>query len=144
LDEYTENFAVNLIDDPKKREIIKFRDISGTIDWNHIKTWVAFCREHYGYVCRQGGSISRLTAIACETMNIDPLPTEDTPYLTLSYLVSPLSLKIAPITQTLTTHPKQWGSGNLGQGTVNGKLNGAPRIINDAITVVRSLGWRYL
>jgi len=91
-------FTIESNENSKQEGLMRFKDTSNKIDWDHIKTWISFCQQHHTNLCRPAGTVPGLTVIDCET-NIVPLPTDDTPYLTLSYVVSLGSPKFGPLAQ---------------------------------------------
>jgi hypothetical protein len=66
---------------------VKFKDTSGAIDWGHVKTWMSFCQQHHRDLCQQSQTVPGLTVIDCKSFKVVALPSSDTPYFTLSFVV---------------------------------------------------------
>lgn len=72
-------------------------DSSGPIDWNQIKGWLLHCNNTHGIgnltqqhdkACQAVDFCPNLKVLDCETRRIVDLPSDSTPYVALSYLVS--------------------------------------------------------
>jgi hypothetical protein len=73
--------------DSGKPSSTTFRATSAIIEWRHIKDWITFCQEHHGELCKQNVHVSGLQVLDCETSQVVELPSSNTPYITLSYVV---------------------------------------------------------
>jgi hypothetical protein len=99
------------------------RLIENPIDWRAVQQWINFCDEKHATSCifEPESALKGLQFIDCETLQIVPSPERSPPYITLSYLWS--------------------RAGGLKQGSLSEDI---PLVVEDAIKVVKELGWRYL
>jgi hypothetical protein len=58
------------------------------IRWDCVQQWIKYCQEHHIDSCGQAPLVPSLSVIDCQTRRIIRLPSDYTPYLTLSYVVS--------------------------------------------------------
>lgn len=99
-----------------------------SINWDLVKSWVGYCAQHHGKDCRLGTSelLRSFVVIDCEDRTTCELPANGE-FLALSYVWGP------PAPGTIT--PTICGS----------KLpKDLPLVVEDAITVTKRLGFRYL
>lgn len=119
--DWSSRFLVSL---PKGGEIIRI--IEPLVSFELIKEWLSFCRNHHSRSCIPSensvpvSSIRFFKLIDCETRRI--VSVTDQPYTTLSYVWGPVSA--TAFSEFLPTD--------------------LPKTIQDAITVTRELGFRYL
>jgi hypothetical protein len=99
--------------------------IGSTVDWASVKSWLEFCTDHHVKYCKPHESmlIPDFRVIDCETRKIVILEDASLKYVTLSYV---------------------WGRAVHHPLVEYDMPDQLPRTIEDAISVVKSLGYRYL
>ncbi|KAF2110540.1 hypothetical protein BDV96DRAFT_650658 [Lophiotrema nucula] len=67
---------------------IKFRDTSGPVNWDVVKSWLEYCERKHTGACSSAitSAIDGLTVVDCDTGQLTSLPHPQTPYVTLSYV----------------------------------------------------------
>lgn len=81
-------FTVQRCDGNDRQYVLGFKDTSADIDWDGIKSFLAFCQDHHHNLCHRSMPVPQLTVIDCDDRKIVQLPTDQTAYVTLSYVVS--------------------------------------------------------
>lgn len=104
-------------------DTLAFRNTSGHINWEDVKSYVTFCKTNHQCGYKGPQNVPNLVVIDCESRRLASLPNTETPYLTLSYT---------------------WGRGEVVDQDLDGLPSILPQVIEDAIQVVIALGQRYI
>lgn len=97
------------------------------IDYGLLKGWLLYCEtNHHNALCEKAEvtSTPKITVIDCDTGELVPFSNDFTAYVTLSYVWGSSAQNSQPARFTL--------------------LNKVPKVIADAMVVVKNLGFRYL
>ncbi|KAI1340598.1 heterokaryon incompatibility protein-domain-containing protein [Xylariaceae sp. FL0016] len=120
VDVYCKNAKIGVETRPTLRYM---KETATRIDWETVKNCLRFCEENHPE-CKGQNSTQPLLVIDCLTEDLIRLPHPGDNYVTLSYV---------------------WGNSSaIGSQQQKYLLTNAPRLIKDAIVIVKSLGLRYL
>jgi hypothetical protein len=97
--------------------------VQNMVDWTILRRWLEYCNIHHTKTCKHSRSTLALKVIECSSRKIIMLP-KSAEYITLSYLWGETA---GETNSTLTKLPEI-----------------VPTVIEDSLTVARTLGFRYL